>query len=192
MLIDNVYNAFISSEDIPSSIYALDGAKEVAIEIRSFSKWAGFTGLRCGYMVVPKGLHLPDMHARWAMRTEVKTNGVAYPIQRGAEACFSPHAKEELSAQIETYRSAAALLRNALEGQTFFGGLHSPYIWWKTPEGVSSWEFFDTLLERSRIIAIPGKGFGNAGEGFVRLSCFLSPELAKEAADALHHHFATA
>ena len=193
LLIDNVYNIFASSDEIPSSIYALDGAHEVAIEIRSFSKWAGFTGLRCGYTVIPKTLHLPELNGLWQKRIDIKTNGISYPIQKGALACFLPAVKEELSAQIATYKSSAQILRDTLheQNQIFFGGEHAPYIWWKTPDGMSSWEFFDSLLQTSRIIAIPGSSFGSVGEGYVRLSCFLSNPLAQEAAHALHNHFAT-
>lgn len=193
LIIDNVYQAFATSEDLPSSIYELEGAKEVAIEIRSFSKWAGFTGLRCGYMVVPKTLHIPRVHELWAKRVDIKCNGVPYPIQKGAQAAFGKEAKEELASHLAKYQASAKILRNALSEleQTYFGGIDAPYIFWKTPKGATSWEFFDTLLERARLLCIPGPGFGSVGEGFVRLSCFLTPELATESAHALHHHFAT-
>lgn len=187
LIIDNVYHAFISSEEIPSSIYELKGAKEVAIEARSFSKTAGFTGLRCGYMVLPKTLHIPNLHSMWERRTSAKSNGVSYPIQRGAEACFSKQGKEEIQAQIAHYASSANILRQTLQkqNQTFYGGIHSPYIFWKTPEGMSSWEFFDKLLETCQIVAIPGSGFGPSGEGYLRLSCFISEEVAKRASQKI-------
>ena len=194
LITDNVYQAFATSEEVPASIYELDGSHEVAIEIRSFSKWAGFTGLRCGYMVVPKGLHISGLHAQWTKRVDIKTNGIAYPIQRGAEAAYSPEAKLELATQLESYQASAHILRSTLDqmDQVFYGGVDAPYIFWKTPEGVDSWAFFDALLEQSRIIAIPGRGFGPCGEGFVRLSCFLSPTTAQEAAHAILHHFSPA
>lgn len=194
LIIDNVYQAFATSPDIPASIYELEGAREVAIEIRSFSKWAGFTGLRCGYMVVPKTLHIEGIHDLWTKRVDIKTNGIAYPIQRGAEASYLPEAKEELADHLSTYQSSAAILRRALDqmDQIYYGGVDAPYIFWKTPEGVDSWGFFDTLLEKSKLIAIPGSGFGPSGEGFVRLSCFLSQQTAKEAANALLDHFRAA
>jgi len=193
LLIDNVYFPFAQAENIPSSIYALEGAKDVAIEMRSFSKLAGFTGLRCGYMAIPKAIFDGKLHQMWARRTAAKSNGVSYPIQRGAEVCFEPAVRAKLKEQIAIYQNSARLLRHALrEGdQTFFGGENSPYIFWKTPEGVSSWEFFDELLETCKIVAIPGSGFGPCGEGYIRLSCFLPEETATKAAHALHHLFAT-
>ncbi len=192
LLIDNVYNAFVSSEDVPASIYELDGAKEVAIEIRSFSKFGGFTGLRCGYSVVPKTLHLPQLNSLWQKYLDIKTNGISYPIQRGAEACFSDEGKAQIKDQLKIYQNSGRILRNTLKelDQTFFGGKDAPYLWWKTPPGTSSWDFFDRLLVHSNIISVPGCGFGTAGQGFVRLSCFLSNQLATEASDALHHYFA--
>jgi len=190
LVLDNVYNAFVSSEAIPSSIYELEGAREVAIEIRSFSKRAGFTGLRCGYMVIPK--ELGEINTLWQKRIDIKTNGVSFPIQKGAAACFEEEVKKQLDEQLSVYKSSAKILRDALceLGQTFYGGENAPYIWWKTPDGLDSWAFFDELLTRSKILGIPGSGFGPAGEGYLRLSCFISNPLATEAADALHHHFA--
>lgn len=192
LIIDNVYNAFVTTEDIPLSIYELEGAKEVAIEVRSFSKWGGFTGLRCGYTVIPKTLHLPDLNPIWQKLIDIKTNGVSYPIQKGAEACFSPEGKKQLNSQVETYIHSGRILRDTLKDldQTFYGGENAPYIWWKTPDNSSSWDFFDRLLAYSNIISVPGCGFGTLGEGYVRLSCFLSNQLATEASDALYHHFA--
>jgi len=194
LILDNVYQAFATSPDIPTSIYELKGGREVAIEIRSFSKWAGFTGLRCGYMVVPKTLQIEGVHDLWTKRVDIKTNGIAYPIQRGAQASYLPKAREELAAHLSIYQSSSKILRHALDqmDQIYYGGVDAPYIFWKTPEEVDSWAFFDDLLEKSRLIAIPGSGFGLGGEGFVRLSCFLPTETAKEAAHALLHHFSTA
>jgi LL-diaminopimelate aminotransferase len=164
----------------------------VAIEIRSFSKWAGFTGLRCGYTVIPKTLHQKELNPLWQKRIDIKTNGISYPIQKGALACFREDVEEELRAQLSQYQTSAKILRETLQdlGQTFFGGTDAPYIFWKCP--TDSWAFFDELLTRSRILTIPGSGFGPAGEGFVRLSCFISPSTAQEVSHALYHHFATA
>lgn len=193
LLIDNVYNAFISSDEIPPSIYAIEGAKEVAIEMRSFSKSAGFTGLRCGYMVIPKTLHLSELHSMWMRRVSAKSNGVSYPIQKGAACCFQPEVMKQLKLQLATYQLSSKLLRESLKNlnQTFFGGEHAPYIWWKTPAGTTSWEFFDHLLTQCQIITIPGSGFSSCGEGYVRLSCFLTEHTAKKAQNALHGLFAT-
>lgn len=192
LIIDNVYHCFISSEEIPPSIYELPGSQEVAIEVRSFSKKAGFTGLRCGYCVVPKNLHIPQLHDYWKKRVDIKTNGISYPIQKGAEASYEPTVQKKLQEQIALYQTSSDILQEALNAhsQIFFGGKHSPYLWWKTPQGKNAWEFFDQLLNHCRILAIPGSSFGSCGEGFVRLSCFLSPSQAKEAAHALYHHFA--
>ncbi len=194
LVIDSVYSAFRSSSKIPSSIYALKGSREVAIEIQSFSKSAGFTGLRCGYMVIPKTLHIPEIHKLWTTRSSITRNGVAYPIQKGAAACYSSEGKKQIEEQIEVYRSSAKILRTTLEelDQTFFGGVHAPYIWWKAPDNMSSWEFFDKLLETTGIVTVPGIGFGPSGDGYIRLSSFLSNELAKEASNALRHYFVTA
>lgn len=194
LLIDNVYNAFISSEEVPPSIYALEGGREVAIEMRSFSKSAGFTGLRCSYITVPKTLHLKELHSYWIKRHDITTNGIAYPIQKGALATFSSETKQLLKEQIATYQKASQILRDCLDsmGQTYFGGIDAPYIFWKVPEGMNSFSFFDQLLTQSKIVTIPGSGFGPGGEGFVRLSCFLSETLAKETAHALHHHLCPA
>lgn len=191
LIIDNVYHAFAQSGELPPSIYALDGGREVAIEMRSFSKCAGFTGLRCAYMIVPKTLDIPHVHEHFTKQVDIRTNGVAYPIQMGAKATFKPQVKRELAEQIAIYQNAAKGIRSALDGakQTYFGGVDAPYIFWKTPEKTSSWEFFDTLLNKTHILSIPGQGFGPSGEGFVRLSSFLTPQLAKEAVHALHNHF---
>lgn len=193
LCIDNVYSSFISSDEIPPSVYAIAGANKVAIEMRSFSKSAGFTGLRCGYSVWPKTLELSQLNEMWLKRTNIKSNGVSYPIQRGAEACFSDEGKKQLQEQITLYRQSAKILSDGLEklDQIFFGGKHSPYIWWKIPIDGNSWEFFDILLENCHMITIPGSGFGACGEGFVRLSSFIKPTIAKGAIDALHHYFAT-
>lgn len=182
LALDNVYNCFATSSDIPPSIYAIEGAKEVAIEMRSFSKMAGFTGLRCAYMVIPKELHTP-LHPLWVRRVNSKSNGVAYPIQKGALAYYSPEGQRETRAQIAIYQVAAKILREGLKklGFSIYGGENAPYIWWETPAPHSSWQFFDLLLERCQLLAIPGSGFGKQGEGYIRLSCFTEPSVAEEA-----------
>lgn len=189
LLYDNAYVAFITSPDVPHSIFEIEGAKAVAIEFRSFSKSAGFTGLRCAYTILPKTVHahlgrkMISLHTLWKRRQNTKSNGVAYPIQRGAEAVFTKQGQKETKAQVKSYLTQAALLRKGLIslGYKCFGGVDSPYIWWKAPKGLSSWEFFDLLLEKCHLISVPGKGFGPSGEGYVRLSCFTSPAIAKEA-----------
>ncbi len=180
LLLDNAYDAFITSSDVPKTIFEIEGAKEVAIEFRSFSKSAGFTGLRCAYSVVPKQVLQGKLYPLWMKRQTIKSNGLAYPIQRGAQAYFSLQGQQETKAQIAHYLQAAKILREGLKKSGFicYGGIDSPYIWWKTPAGLSSWQFFDHLLEKCHLVSIPGKGFGENGEGFVRLSAFNSPENA--------------
>lgn len=189
LLYDNAYAAFITSPTVPKSIFEIEGAKEVAIEFCSFSKTAGFTGLRCGYTVLSKSLmaqldgkNVP-LHPLWSKRQNTKSNGVSYPIQRGAEAVFTESGQRETRAQISSYLAQAKTLRNGLEqlGHSCWGGKDSPYIWWKNPNGLSSWEFFDILLNKCQIISVPGSGFGQHGEGYVRLSAFTTPDKAKEA-----------
>ena len=193
LIIDNVYHAF-ASDRIPPSIYAVKGADEVAIEMRSFSKTAGFTGLRCSYLVVPKTLHVPSIHAYWSKWINIATNGIAYPIQKGALATFSEEGKKELNSQISCYKRSAAILLETLRtlDQTIYGGIDSPYLFWKAPGGLNSWEFFDALLRDSKILAIPGSGFGPSGEGFVRLSSFISETASQEASHALYNFFTAA
>jgi LL-diaminopimelate aminotransferase len=189
ILYDNAYEAFVTSPDVPRSIYEIDGAKEVALEFKSFSKSAGFTGLRCSYAVMPKqakatfGKKEEPIHPLWMKRQSIKFNGVSYPIQKGAEAYYSAEGQKETREQIKTYLQQAKALRDGLQniGHRCFGGLDSPYIWWKTPSGISSWEFFDVLLNRGHLIAIPGSGFGKHGEGYIRLSAFITPSTAQEA-----------
>ncbi|MFI5334247.1 MAG: LL-diaminopimelate aminotransferase [Chlamydiales bacterium] len=189
LLFDAAYAAFITSPSVPKSIFEIEGAKEVAIEFRSFSKTAGFTGLRCGYTVLSKSLtaHLGEknlpLHPLWSKRQNTKSNGVSYPIQRGAEAVYTDEGQRETRAQIASYLDQAATLRNGLAamGYRVWGGVDSPYIWWKTPEGFTSWEFFDLLLNQCQIISVPGSGFGKHGEGYVRLSAFTTADKAQEA-----------
>jgi LL-diaminopimelate aminotransferase len=184
LLLDNAYETFISSPEVPRSIFELPGAKECAIEFRSFSKTAGFTGLRCAYAIFPKtvkaqlGRKFVSLHSYWDRRQAAKFNGVAYPIQRGAEAIYTKEGREETRAQVALYLAQAKRLKEGLEkrGFTCYGGIDSPYLWWKTPEGQSSWEFFDVLLKKCHLISIPGRGFGVHGEGYVRLSAFTTPD----------------
>ncbi len=186
LLIDSAYIAFITSPNVPRSIYELPGAHECAIEMRTFSKSAGFTGLRCAYMVIPKHLtaalnrkKLP-LHEFWSKRQGIKFNGVAYPIQKAAEAALSPEGERETKSQVQLYIQVAKRLKRGLQqmGHTCWGGEDAPYIWWKTPHNLTSWDFFDQLLNRCQIICVPGKGFGSCGEGYVRLSAFSSLQQA--------------
>lgn len=186
---DNAYVSFITSPDIPKSIFEIEGAKEVAIEMRSFSKTAGFTGLRCAYTVLPKSVKASlkgtsvSLHPLWTRRQNSKSNGVAYPIQKGALAVYSPEGQKETRKQIEQYLKAGRILKEGLTSLSYksFGGTDAPYIWWKVPDGFTSWQFFDVLLKKCQLIAIPGVGFGSEGEGYIRLSCFTTPEIAEEA-----------
>ncbi len=189
LLIDNAYSAFVRSKDVPKSIYELEGAHEVAIEMRSFSKSAGFTGLRCAYSVVPKGLvgHIEgkefSIHKLWSMRMATKSNGVAYPIQRGAEAALSEKGREETKTQVDHYLAETKRLKEGLLhlGHSVFGGLDAPYVWWKVPGGKTGWEFFDELLQKHQILSVPGSAFGKEGEHFVRLSGFTKKETVEKA-----------
>ncbi|MEM5948118.1 LL-diaminopimelate aminotransferase [Spirochaetia bacterium 38H-sp] len=192
IIFDAAYEAFITDENIPHSIYEIEGAKEVAIEIRSFSKTAGFTGTRCAYTVVPKECIIKDenkteysLNAMWFRRQSTKFNGVSYPVQRAAEAVYSEEGKKQVKENIAYYLENARILREALEGLGYecTGGKNSPYIWINT--GKDSWEFFDMLLDKAQIVCTPGSGFGKAGEGFVRFSAFNSRENVIEAADRL-------
>lgn len=194
LLIDNAYEAFITSPDVPKSIFEIPGAKECAIEFRSFSKSAGFTGLRCAYTILPKTLKAQlgkksiPLHPFWERRQSTKFNGVAYPIQKGAEAVYSEEGQQETRMQVALYLSQAKRLKEGLKklGLTCYGGDDSPYLWVKTPQGTSSWQFFDTLLKRCHLICIPGRGFGVHGEGFVRFSAFTTPEKTTLALEQLH------
>lgn len=187
---DAAYEAFVSDPDIPRSIYEVEGAQEVAIELRSFSKNAGFTGIRCAYTVVPKKLmgYLANgspqaIHPLWNRRHCTKFNGVSYPVQRGAAASFSPEGKQQIEELIRFYMNNARLLREGLigAGLQVYGGLNAPYVWLKTPGGISSWDFFDQLLHESQIVGTPGSGFGASGEGYFRLSAFSNLENTQEA-----------
>ncbi len=190
ILFDAAYEAFITDPAIPRSIYEIPGARECAIEFRSFSKHGGFTGVRCAFSVVPKSLHagtrdgrkLP-LHALWSRRMTTKFNGASYIVQRGAAALFTDAGKAEVAALIGHYLGNAALLREAAgqAGLTCFGGVNAPYIWVKTPDGIGSWEFFDIMLQKLNVVVTPGAGFGAAGEGYFRISAFNSRANAVEA-----------
>lgn len=197
---DAAYEAFISQDEIPRSIYEVDGAREVAIELRSFSKTAGFTGIRCAFTVVPKSLTgttsdgtAHPIHPLWNRRHCTKFNGVSYPVQRGAEAAYSPEGKQQIAELVSFYMNNARLLREGLTAAGFevFGGVNAPYVWLKTPAGVSSWDFFDQLLEKSNIVGTPGSGFGAAGEGYFRLSAFNSLENTEEAIQRIQKSVST-
>ena len=181
ILFDAAYEAFIHDENIPHSIYEIENAKKIAIEFRSFSKTAGFTGLRCGYTVVPKELKLYNSSGEkisanklWNRRQTTKFNGVSYIVQRAAEAIYSPVGRAQIQESIEYYMNNARLLKTALQdrGLQIYGGDNAPYIWVKTPNGLSSWKFFDRLLYECYIVGTPGIGFGPSGEGYFRLTAF--------------------
>ena len=190
ILYDAAYEAFISEPDIPHSIYEVDGAKDVAIEFRSFSKTAGFTGVRCAFTIVPKQLKAYTKAGRavevapiWKRRHCTKFNGVSYVTQAGAAAIYTEDGKKQVKETIDIYMSNAKLIRETLgkTGYTVYGGVNAPYIWLKTPEGIGSWEFFDKLLNKAHVVTTPGAGFGSAGEGYVRLTAFGQPENVEEA-----------
>ncbi len=190
LLYDAAYEAFIQDGDIPHSIYEIDGAREVAIEFRSFSKTAGFTGTRCAYIVVPKSLQgsaadgsRVDLHRLWSRRHTTKFNGVSYPVQRGAAAVYSDAGRREVRASIDYYMKNASLIRDGLAaaGLEVYGGVNAPYVWVRTPRGLGSWEFFDLLLTRANVVGTPGAGFGSCGEGYFRLSAFAMREQVTEA-----------
>jgi len=187
---DAAYEAFISNPDIPHSIYEIDGAKDVAIEFRSFSKTASFTGVRCAFTIVPKQLKAytksgdpADVNSIWRRRHCTKFNGVSYVTQCAAAAVYSEQGLKQIRQTIDLYMANAKLIRQTLEqiGYTVYGGVNAPYIWLKTPKGISSWEFFDKLLNEAHVVGTPGVGFGSAGEGYFRLTAFGSAENVKEA-----------
>ncbi len=190
ILFDAAYEAFIQDEDIPHSIYEIEGAKDVAIEFRSFSKTAGFTGVRCAFAVVPKTVYgftkseeKVSLNKLWNRRTTTKFNGASYIVQRGAEAVYSEEGKKQIKENIEYYRENAKIIKDGLEKAGFivYGGVNSPYIWLKVPEGLTSWEFFDELLEKANVVGTPGSGFGPSGEGYFRLTSFGTKENSIEA-----------
>jgi LL-diaminopimelate aminotransferase len=194
LLFDAAYEAYISQADIPHSIFEIPGARECAIELRSFSKTGGFTGVRCGFTVMPKtllartegGRKLP-LHPLWHRRWSTKANSVSYPVQRGAEALYSPEGRKQVRALVDHYMGNAKILREGATaaGLKVFGGQNAPYIWVKTPEGVTSWQMFDRMLNELNVVITPGSGFGAQGEGYFRISAFNSRENAEEVARRL-------
>ena len=190
IVFDAAYEAYITEPDVPHSIYEIRGAKKVAIEIRSFSKTAGFTGVRCGYTVIPKEVTAADIEGRriplnplWNRRQCTKFNGTSYITQRGAEAVYSPEGQAQVRATIDYYMANARLLREGLSamGLTVYGGVNAPYIWLKAPGGATSWRLFDRLLYEAGVVTTPGVGFGPSGEGYVRLTAFGRREDCEEA-----------
>ena len=176
IIFDAAYEAYISEADVPHSIYECNGAKTCAIELRSFSKNAGFTGVRLGFTVVPKELKCGDvsLHAMWARRHGTKFNGAPYIVQRAGEAVYSDAGKAQLKDQVAYYMNNAKTIKTGLAeaGFTVYGGVNAPYIWLKTPDQMTSWEFFDYLLENANVVGTPGSGFGPSGEGYFRLTAF--------------------
>lgn len=190
ILFDAAYFAFITDPSLPQSIFEIEGAEEVAIEFRSFSKNAGFTGTRCAFTVVPKALKGKNskgeevsVHALWNRRHCTKFNGVSYPIQKGAEAIYSAQGKKETADLVAYYLENARIIREGLSaaGLEVYGGKNAPYVWLKTPHGMGSWEFFDKMLEQAHVVGTPGAGFGPSGEGYFRLSAFGFRENVEEA-----------
>lgn len=191
LLYDAAYEAYITEPGIPRSIYEIPGARKCAIEFRSFSKNGGFTGVRCAFTVLPKDILCSTtegdkrpLHPLWNRRFSTKFNGVSYVTQRAAEALYSDEGKAQVSALVEHYMGNAAILRKAVieSGLTVFGGVNAPYIWVRGPQGVTSWEIFDRVLNEANIVITPGSGFGAAGEGYFRISAFNSRAKAEEAA----------
>ena len=194
IIFDSAYEAFVTDPSVPRSIYEIEGAKEVAIEIRSFSKTAGFTGLRCGYTVVPSELKGEDENGNpvelrklWLRRQSTKFNGASYIIQRGAEALYTPRGREAVKKNIGIYLSNAAYIRKAMEKAGFevFGGENSPYVWVRSPKGGDSWELFTKILEEANVSCTPGSGFGEAGAGYIRLTGFNTPENTRRAMERI-------
>jgi LL-diaminopimelate aminotransferase len=194
LLFDAAYEAYISQPDIPHSIFEIPHARECAVELRSFSKSGGFTGVRCGFTVMPKSLlgrtencrRLP-LHQLWHRRWSTKANSVSYPVQRGAEALYTSQGREQVRALIDHYMGNAKILREAVTkiGMKVFGGVNAPYLWVKTPAGLTSWQMFDLMLRDLNVVITPGSGFGAQGEGYFRLSAFNSRENAEEVARRL-------
>jgi LL-diaminopimelate aminotransferase len=198
LIFDAAYDAFIQDDDLPHSIYEIDGARECAIEMRSYSKRAGFTGVRCAYTVVPRQLEgttaagervcLTDL---WARRQSTKFNSVPYLVQRAAAAVYSPEGQKQTGEQVAYYMRNAAILREGLQAAGFsvFGGEHAPYVWMQTPGGKSSWDCFGELLSKAHVVGTPGSGFGASGEGYIRISAFNSRENVEEAVARIRRVF---
>lgn len=193
ILFDSAYECFITDSNLPRSIYDIDGAKTCAIEFCSLSKMAGFTGTRCGWTVVPKQLENGILNKMWLRRQTTKFNGVPYIVQRGAEAVFTPEGQQQIQSNLNYYKENASLISKVLTKHNIrhIGGKHSPYIWLKCPNNMTSWEFFDCLLNKVQIVGTPGSGFGKNGEGYFRLTSFGSHENTKEAVERLDKFFET-
>jgi LL-diaminopimelate aminotransferase len=194
LLFDAAYEAYISQRDIPHSIFEIPGARECAVEFRSFSKSGGFTGVRCGFTVMPKKLLARtesekklSLHPLWHRRWSTKANSVSYPVQRGAEALYTSEGRKQVRALVAHYMGNAKILREAClkMGMRVFGGINAPYIWVKTPNGLTSWQIFDRILRDLNVVITPGSGFGAQGEGYFRISAFNSRENAEEVARRL-------
>lgn len=189
ILFDAAYEAFITEPDIPHSIYEIEGAKRCAIEFRSFSKTAGFTGTRCAYTVVPKALMAGgvSLNAMWNRRQTTKFNGVPYVIQRAAAAVYTDEGQAQIRKTIAFYLSNASVIRQGLQdaGLCVYGGVNAPYIWCKTPDGMGSWAFFDKLLKEAGVVTTPGAGFGPSGEGYIRLTAFGGADATREAVERI-------
>lgn len=193
ILYDSAYESFITSEDVPHTIFEVEGARTCAIEFRSFSKTAGFTGNRCAYTVVPMELERggAKLNTMWNRRQCTKFNGVPYVVQRGAAAIYTPEGRAQIMANINYYRENARVIREGLTaaGLTCFGGVDAPYIWLKTPNGVGSWDFFDQVLDRANVATTPGAGFGPSGEGYIRLTAFGDADATKTAVERVANMF---
>ncbi len=194
ILYDSAYEAFITEPNIPHSIYEIEGAKDVAIEFRSYSKTAGFTGIRCAYVVIPKQLkgytkqgEEVSYNKLWNRRTCTKFNGASYIVQKAAEAIYTKEGQKQIKENIQYYMENAKIIREGLEkaGIKYYGGVNAPYVWLKVPQGMTSWEFFDKLLEEANIVGTPGSGFGPHGEGYFRLTAFGTKESTQEAMERI-------
>ncbi|MFP6627296.1 MAG: LL-diaminopimelate aminotransferase [Deltaproteobacteria bacterium] len=196
LLFDAAYEAYITDDSVPHSIFEIPGAREVAIEFRSFSKNAGFTGVRCGYVVVPDQLRANAggrqvaVREFWNRRHTTKFNGASYPVQRGAEAVYSQAGRAEVRERVDYYMENAGIIRTGMAGLGLevYGGVNAPYVWVKTPRGLGSWEFFDLMLEKAGVVGTPGAGFGSCGEGYFRLSAFGKRDQVEEAVDRIRNH----
>jgi len=194
ILFDSAYEAYIREEGVPHSIYEVEGAREVSVEFRSFSKTAGFTGTRCAYTVVPKEVSAFDSNGKahslnplWLRRQTTKFNGVSYPVQVGAAAVYSEEGKKQVRELTDYYMENARIIREGLQkaGYMVFGGVNAPYIWLKTPGGIGSWEFFDRLMKDAHVVGTPGAGFGAGGEGYFRLTAFGTRENTERALERI-------
>ena len=194
ILYDSAYEAFITEEDVPHTIFEIEGARTCAIEFRSYSKTAGFTGVRCGYTVVPKACVFEgkSLNPMWARRQATKFNGVSYITQRAAEAVYTEQGQKEIKETLAYYQKNAKVIFEGMQaaGFTCYGAVNSPYVWLKVPEGMTSWEFFDLLLDKTHVVGTPGSGFGPSGEGFFRLTAFGNADKTVEAVERIKAYFA--